>query len=48
MATYNDKINILRLKKGLTLKDIAKKLNITEATAQRYESAGKWWNVSKK
>lgn len=38
MATYNDRIKELRIQNHLTLKDIAAKLNITEATAQRYES----------
>lgn len=38
MATYNERIKKLRLERELTLKDIASKLNITEATAQRYES----------
>lgn len=38
MAYYNDKIKELRKINHLTLKDVAKKLGVTEATAQRYES----------
>lgn len=36
---WNEKIKSLRLQSGLTLKDVAKKLNISEATAQRYENS---------
>lgn len=38
MATYNERIKQLRIKNKLTLKEVADKLKITEATAQRYES----------
>lgn len=38
--TYHDRIKALRKEKGFTLKDVAKKLDVTEATAQRYESNG--------
>lgn len=35
---WNDRIKQLRLADGLTLKDVAARLGLTEATAQRYES----------
>ena len=35
---WNERIKALRESKNLTLKDVAKVLNISEATAQRYES----------
>lgn len=38
MAIYNERIKQLRIDRDMTLKDIAKRLEITEATAQRYES----------
>lgn len=38
MAIWNERIRGKRLEKGLTLAQIADKLGITEATAQRYES----------
>ena len=34
----NDRIRHLRKSKGYTLKDIAERLGVSEATAQRYES----------
>lgn len=39
-----DRIKPLRKSKGLTLKDVASRLDVSEATAQRYES-GKIKNV---
>lgn len=38
MAIWNDRIRQKRLEKGITLAQIAETLNVTEATAQRYES----------
>lgn len=38
MAIWNDRIREKRLQKGITLAQIADKLGVTEATAQRYES----------
>ncbi len=35
---WNDRIKQLRLSSRLTLKDVAARLGLTEATAQRYES----------
>ena len=35
---WNERIKQLRLKEGLTLKEVAKSLGISEATAQRYEN----------
>lgn len=35
---WNDRIKYLRELNKLTLKEVASKLNVTEATAQRYES----------
>ena len=35
---WNERIKQLRLQEGLTLKEVAKSLGISEATAQRYES----------
>ena len=35
---WNDRIKTLRKLHDLTLKDVAKRLGVTEATAQRYES----------
>lgn len=35
----------MRLQSGLTLKDVAKKLNISEATAQRYENSNGIKNI---
>ena len=35
---WNDRIKALRKASGYTLKEIASKLGVTEATAQRYES----------
>ena len=35
---WNERIKYLRESRELTLKDIAKTLNVSEATAQRYES----------
>lgn len=35
---WNDRIKYLRQRKKMTLKEVAHKLNTTEATAQRYES----------
>lgn len=34
---WNDRIRNLRKESGFTLKEVAKKLNVSEATAQRYE-----------
>ena len=42
---WNEKIKSLRLQSGLTLKDVAKKLNISEATAQRYENSNGIKNI---
>lgn len=36
--TINERIKELRRDSGLTLKEIADRLNVTEATAQRYET----------
>lgn len=38
MAIYNERIRKMRQENHMTLKDVAEKLDITEATAQRYES----------
>lgn len=38
MAIWNDRIRSMRMQKGITLAQIAEKLGVTEATAQRYES----------
>ena len=38
MAVWNDRIRSMRIQKGITLAQIAEKLGVTEATAQRYES----------
>lgn len=38
MAIWNERIRQKRLEKGITLAQIADSLNVTEATAQRYES----------
>ena len=38
MAIWNERIRSKRLQKGITLAQIADKLGVTEATAQRYES----------
>lgn len=38
MAIWNERIRNKRLQKGITLAQIADKLGVTEATAQRYES----------
>lgn len=35
---WNERIKQLRLREGLTLKEVAKSLGISEATAQRYEN----------
>lgn len=37
MAIWNERIHERRLEKGITLAQIAEKLGVTEATAQRYE-----------
>lgn len=37
MAIWNDRIHERRIEKGLTLAQVAEKLGVTEATAQRYE-----------
>lgn len=38
MIINNDEIKRLRISKGLTLKDVAVRLKVTEATISRYES----------
>lgn len=38
MAIWNERIRNKRIEKGITLLQIADKLGVTEATAQRYES----------
>lgn len=38
MAVWNERIRQRRLERGLTLAQVADKLQVTEATAQRYES----------
>lgn len=38
MAIWNERIKQKRLEKGITLAQVAEALNVTEATAQRYES----------
>lgn len=38
MQTIHKRIKEMRNKNGLTLKEVAEKIGITEATAQRYES----------
>lgn len=38
MAIWNERIRSKRQEKGITLAQIAAKLGVTEATAQRYES----------
>lgn len=38
MAVWNHRIKAKRLEKGITLAQIADRLGVTEATAQRYES----------
>ena len=38
MAIWNERIKQKRVEKGITLAQIADALNVTEATAQRYES----------
>jgi len=40
MAIWNDRIHDKRLEKNITLAQIAEKLGVTEATAQRYERGG--------
>jgi len=40
MAIWNERIKEKRTEKGITLAQIAEALNVTEATAQRYESGG--------
>lgn len=35
---WNERIRNLRVSHALTLKDVARRLGVTEATAQRYES----------
>lgn len=42
---WNEKIKSLRLQSGMTLKDVAKNLNISEATAQRYENSNGIKNI---
>lgn len=37
MAIWNERIHERRLEKGITLAQVAEKLGVTEATAQRYE-----------
>lgn len=37
MAIWNERIHEKRIEKGITLAQIAEKLGVTEATAQRYE-----------
>jgi transcriptional regulator with XRE-family HTH domain len=37
MAIWNERIHERRIEKGITLAQIAEKLGVTEATAQRYE-----------
>lgn len=36
---WNDRIAYLRKKSDMTLKDVAKRLGVSEATAQRYETS---------
>lgn len=38
MAIWNDRIKRMRIQKGITLAQVAEKLGVAEATAQRYES----------
>lgn len=38
MAIWNERIRAKRAEKGITLAQVADKLGVTEATAQRYES----------
>ena len=38
MAIWNDRIKSMRIQKGITLAQVAEKLGVAEATAQRYES----------
>lgn len=38
MPSYNEKLKELRLKNGLTLEDVAKRLHTTKATIQRHEA----------
>lgn len=44
MSAINNRINQMRLRRGLTLLEIANGLNVKEATVQRYES-GKIKNI---
>lgn len=37
MPIWNERIRQMRLEKGITLSQIAERLGVTEATAQRYE-----------
>ncbi len=37
MAIWNERIHEKRIEKGITLAQVAEKLGVTEATAQRYE-----------
>lgn len=37
MAIWNERIRARRIEKGITLAQVAEKLGVTEATAQRYE-----------
>lgn len=39
---WNDRIKRLRKESGLTLKEIAERLKVTESTAQRYENSIKY------
>ena len=38
MAIWNERIKMLRKERGITLAEVADRLHVTEATAQRYES----------
>ncbi|MCM1048334.1 MAG: helix-turn-helix domain-containing protein [Clostridiales bacterium] len=40
MSIWNERIHERRIEKGITLAQIAEKLGVTEATAQRYECGG--------
>lgn len=37
---WNERLKELRLSNGMTLKEVAAKIGVTEGTAQRYESDG--------
>lgn len=39
MAIWNDRIKRMRIQKGITLAQVAEKLGVAEATAQRYEKS---------